>query len=208
MCTIFSSSSFPMAPERIVADLREALPEDSHLCLDNGLYKLFVARNYPAARRNCVLLDNALATMGAMVGSAIASKLVHPDSAVIGIAGDGGFLMNGIQELETCVRLHKEGLIKNLVLCVLNDGGYGMIRWKNAKYPDPDFALKFGNPDFLLIAEAFGVHGHRVHSAAALAPLLRLALNTDGIHLIDIPMSYDRVEEVLAGYKSAAAAAE
>ncbi len=114
---------FPILPSKMVADLRDAVPSDGIVCLDNGMYKLWFARNYRAHQANTLLLDNALATMGAGLPSAIAAKLVHPDRKVVAVCGDGGFMMNS-QELETAVRL---GL--DLVVVVLNDSGYGMIKW-------------------------------------------------------------------------------
>jgi acetolactate synthase I/II/III large subunit len=117
---------FPIAPQRIVADVRRVMPEDGIIALDNGMYKIWFARNYRASQPNTVLLDNALATMGAGLPSAMMASMLHPDRCVMAIVGDGGFMMNS-QEMETAVRL---GL--NLVVLVLRDNSFGMIRWKQA----------------------------------------------------------------------------
>lgn len=133
---------FPVHPQRLVADVRAAMPEDGVIALDNGMYKIWFARCYPARQSNTVLLDNALATMGAGLPSAIAAKLIFPKRKVMAICGDGGFMMNS-QELETALRL---GL--DLVVVILNDHGYGMIKWKQAAMKFADFGLDFRNPSF------------------------------------------------------------
>ncbi|MEM7314080.1 MAG: acetolactate synthase large subunit, partial [Planctomycetota bacterium] len=117
---------FPIYPQRLVANVRDVMPDDGIICLDNGVYKIWFARNYRAHQTNTVLLDNALATMGAGLPSAMAACLVHPRRKVMAICGDGGFMMNS-QELETAVRLNM-----NLIVLILRDNAYGMIKWKQA----------------------------------------------------------------------------
>src|SRR5690606_9622927 len=116
-------SRFPVHPVRFAAEVAAALARQDILCLDNGMYKLWFARYYRSREPNTLLLDNALASMGAGLPAAIAARLVHPDRRVVAVVGDGGFMMNS-QELETAVRL---GL--DLTVIVLRDGAYGMIRW-------------------------------------------------------------------------------
>jgi len=130
------------------------------------MYKLWFARNYRSYAPNTVLLDNALATMGAGLPSAMAAKLVHPDKRVMAVCGDGGFMMNS-QELETAVRLKQD-----LVIVVLNNQKYGMIAWKQANDEFEDFGLDINNPDFVMYAESYGAHGHRVKATDELKPLL------------------------------------
>ena len=117
---------FPVIPQRLVADVRKAMPEDGIVCLDNGMYKIWFARNYRTHVANTLLLDNALATMGAGLPSAMMAAMLYPKRRVLAVCGDGGFMMNS-QEMETAVRLKL-----NLVVIVLNDSAYGMIRWKQA----------------------------------------------------------------------------
>jgi len=182
---------FPMCPQRVVADVREAMPDDGVIALDNGMYKIWFARNYSARAPNTVLLDNALATMGAGLPSAMAAKLVHPAHPVMAVCGDGGFLMNA-QELETAVRLRLD-----LVVLLLRDDAYGMIKWKQAAMGLDDFGLDFGNPDFVAHARSFGAHGHRVEAAHELLPRLRECLQAPGVHLVDVAVDYRRSNEVL-----------
>nr|WP_246505178.1 acetolactate synthase large subunit [Coralloluteibacterium stylophorae] len=175
---------FPMYPQRVVADIRATLGAADIACLDNGIYKIWFARNYRAAGPNTLLLDNALATMGAGLPSAMAAALVHPRRRVLAICGDGGFMMNS-QELETCVRL---GI--DLTVVVLRDDAYGMIRWKQQEMGFADHAMALGNPDFVRYAESYGARGHRPDSAAAFAPLLAECLARPGVDLIDLPVDY------------------
>ena len=182
---------FPVYPQRLVREVRRAMPDDGIVCLDNGIYKIWFARNYLAHGPNTVLLDNALASMGAGLPSAMAAHLVHPGRKVMAVCGDGGFMMNS-QELETAVRL---GM--NLTCLILNDNAYGMIRWKQANMGFADFGLTYGNPDFVKYAESYGAHGHRVESAEGLAPLLTRCLDTPGVHLIDCPVDYSENDEIL-----------
>jgi acetolactate synthase-1/2/3 large subunit len=147
---------FPVKPQRLVSDLRAAVPDDGIITLDNGIYKIWVARNYPAYEQNTVLLDNALASMGAGLPAAMAARIVNPDKKVVALCGDGGFMMNS-QELETALRL---GL--DLTVVVINDGGYGMVKWKQESMRYPAFGLDFENPDFVRYAESYGARGYRV----------------------------------------------
>lgn len=184
-------TQFPITPQRLVLDVREVMPTDGIIALDNGIYKIWFARNYKAYDSNTVLLDNALATMGAGVPSAMAAQIVHPDKKILAIVGDGGFMMNS-QELETAVRL---GL--NITIMILNDSAYGMIRWKQAAMGFPDFGLNFNNPDFVKYAESYGAHGYRVTKAEDLQKQLIDCLNTPGVHVLDVPVDYSENERVL-----------
>ncbi|WP_166263408.1 acetolactate synthase large subunit [Marinobacter caseinilyticus] len=181
---------FPIIPQRIVHDVREIMPDDGIIALDNGMYKIWFARNYPAYDNNTVLLDNALASMGAGLPSAMAAAMLYPHLKVMAICGDGGFMMNS-QELETAVRLKL-----NLVVMIINDNAYGMIKWKQAQDDFPEFGLDYQNPDFVRYAEAYGATGHRVQSAAELRPTLEKALAAGGIQLVEVPVDYSENRRV------------
>ena len=182
---------FPIYPQRLVADVRRAVKKRGIIALDNGVYKIWFARNYKATAPNTVLLDNALATMGAGLPSAMAAKLVHADRHVMAICGDGGFMMNS-QELETAVRLKLD-----LVVLVLRDDAYGMIKWKQAHMGFEDYGLDFGNPDFVKYAESYGASGHRVASSAELLPLMSQCLDSAGVHVIEVPVDYSDNDRIL-----------
>lgn len=189
--SISDDARFPIYPPYLVREIREAMPDDGIICLDNGVYKIWFARGYDAYRANTVLLDNALATMGAGLPSAMMSAMVYPDRKVMAICGDGGFMMNS-QEMETAVRL---GL--NITVLILNDNSYGMIRWKQANMGFEDWGLTYGNPDFVKYAESYGAMGHRVESAAHLKELLATCRDTPGVHLIDCPVDYSDNDKIL-----------
>jgi acetolactate synthase-1/2/3 large subunit len=182
---------FPLTPQRIVHDVREVMPPNGIVALDNGMYKIWFARNYRTSVANTLLLDNALATMGAGLPSAIAAAMIHPDRRVLAVCGDGGFMMNS-QELETAVRLKL-----NLVVLVLEDRGYGMIRWKQQVDGFADFGLDFGNPDFVAYAKSYGAKGSRVGSAAEFKPILEAAFTEGGVHLVVAPIDYSENMRVL-----------
>ena len=182
---------FPIYPQRLVADVREATEGKGIIALDNGVYKIWFARNYKAHSPNSVLLDNALATMGAGLPSAIASKMVYPDRMVTAICGDGGFMMNS-QELETAVRL---GV--HIVVVILRDNAYGMIKWKQANMGLVDFGLDYGNPDFVKYAESYGAQGHRVGSAADLLTKLKECHANPGVHVVEVPVDYSENDRIL-----------
>jgi acetolactate synthase I/II/III large subunit len=186
-----SEDRFPVTPQRLVHDVRRVVPEDGIVALDNGMYKIWFARNYRTAVANTLLLDNALATMGAGLPSAMMAALTYPDRRVLAVCGDGGFMMNS-QELETAVRL---GL--NLVVLILQDDAYGMIRWKQAVDEFTDFGMTFGNPDFVAYAKAYGVKGSQVESADGLAPTLEAAFAGGGVQLVTVPVDYSENMRVL-----------
>jgi acetolactate synthase I/II/III large subunit len=182
---------FPLTPQRIVHDVRQVIPPDGIVALDNGMYKIWFARNYRTRFANTLLLDNALATMGAGLPSAMMAALLHPDRRVLAVCGDGGFMMNS-QELETAVRLRL-----NLVVLILDDGAYGMIRWKQAVDGFADWGLTYGNPDFVKYAESYGARGYRVRATEDLMPTLETAFRAGGMHLVAVPIDYSENTRVL-----------
>lgn len=181
---ITKKKRFPYSPQQIVKVVRQNMKEEDIVTLDNGMYKIWFARNYHTLKQNTLLLDNALASMGAGLPSAMAAKIIFPEKKVIAICGDGGFLMNS-QELETANRLKL-----NLIIIILRDNGYGMIKWKQKSMGLDDFALSFGNPDFVGLAKSYGASGYRVKKTGDLERCLQEISNKKGIHLIDVPIDY------------------
>ncbi|GES41069.1 acetolactate synthase [Rhizobium dioscoreae] len=178
-------------PQRLVHDIREVMPHDGILALDNGMYKIWFARNYRTRMANTLLLDNALATMGAGLPSAMVASMLYPERRVMAVCGDGGFMMNS-QEIETAVRLKL-----NLVILVIEDDAYGMIRWKQAVDEFPDFGMTFGNPDFVRYAESYGAKGTRVDDIGQFKQALEDAFSGGGVHLVNVPVDYSENERVL-----------
>lgn len=186
-----TNESFPVLPQKVVKAVRNILPENGIVTLDNGVYKIWFARNYKCYKPNTLLLDNALATMGAGLPSAIAAKLICPDRKVISVSGDGGFMMNS-QEIETATRL---GL--DLVVIILNDNAYGMIKWKQEGMGFKNFGLDYSNPDFVKYAESFGAFGHRPSSTEDFEETLEKCVNAKGVHLIDLSVDYSLNHPIL-----------
>ena len=183
---------FPMRPQNIVSAIRNLMGYHDIIALDNGVYKIWFARNYLAFQPNTILLDNALATMGAGLPSAMLAAMIHPNRKVMSICGDGGFMMNS-QEIETAVRLNL-----NLVVLILNDSSYGMIRWKQAGSGFEDWGLEYNNPDFVKYAESYGAHGHRITSVIGFVETVDRAYREGGVHLIDMPVDYSQnVKELI-----------
>jgi acetolactate synthase-1/2/3 large subunit len=116
---------------------------------------------------------------------------LKPARKVLAVCGDGGFMMNS-QELETAVRLKLD-----LVVLIIVDSAYGMIRWKQAVDHFPDYGMSFGNPDFVRYAESYGARGHAVGTAEEIIPTLRKAFDAGGVHLVAVPVDYSENMRVL-----------
>ena len=161
---------FPMQPPRALWEIRQALGREDILISDVGLHKLWIGRMFPAHEPNTVLIANGLAGMGFALPCAIAAKLVHPERRVITVNGDGGFLMN-CQELETAMRLKTP-----IVNVVWENHQYGSIVWKQDRKFGEHFGTDFTNPDFVRLAEAFGMPAYRCEAVDDFGRHLRHAL--------------------------------
>lgn len=175
---------FPLKPQRIVADLRKVLADDDIVVCDVGAHKMWMARMYPCTRPNTCIISNGFASMGIAVPGAMAAKLNFPDKKIVAVTGDAGFLMNS-QEIETALR-HQTPF----VILIWNDGGYGLIEWKQQIHFKRTSHVHFGNPDFVMYAEAFGAKGYRITRAADLLPTLQQALQDNTVSIIDCPVDY------------------
>jgi acetolactate synthase-1/2/3 large subunit len=175
---------FPLRPARVLWELRQVLGRQDILVSDVGLHKLWIGRMFPAHEPGTVLIANGLAGMGFALPTAIAAKLVHPERRVVTVSGDGGFLMN-CQELETAVRLRTP-----VVNLVWENGEFGSIAWKQDQKFGRHFAVSFGNPDFVRLAESFGMPAWRCTGAGELRQRLVDALGLDMPSLIVVPIDY------------------
>jgi acetolactate synthase I/II/III large subunit len=175
---------FPMQPPRVLHDIRQALGREDILISDVGLHKLWIARMFPAYEPNTVLIANGLAGMGFALPAAIAAKLVHPRRNVVTVSGDGGFLMNS-QELETAMRLRTA-----FVSVIWENNSYGSIVWKQDKKFGAHFGTDFTNPDFVKLADGFGMPAWRCESPDEFGDRLRHALGLDVPSLIVVPIDY------------------
>ncbi len=179
-----NDDSFPMVPQRIILDLREALQPEDIVVSDVGAHKMWMARMYQAERPNTCIISNGFASMGIGLPGAIAAKLVYPDRTALTVTGDAGFLMNS-QEIETALRI---GVA--IVILVWNDSKYGLIKWHQDRRFGRDTQIDFKNPDLVKYAESFGAKAYRVEKAADLLPMLKQAIADDTVVLIDCPVDY------------------
>ncbi len=176
--------AFPMQPPRALWEIRQVLGREDVLVSDVGLHKLWIGRMFPAHEPNTVLIANGLAGMGFALPCGIAAKLVHPERRVVTVSGDGGFLMN-VQELETARRLRTA-----VVNVVWENGQYGSIVWKQEGRFGEHFGTDFTNPDFVRLAESFGMPAWRCGAPEDLGRHLRQALALDVPSLIVVPIDY------------------
>ncbi|MCA1778081.1 MAG: hypothetical protein LC637_01485 [Xanthomonadaceae bacterium] len=174
----------PVRPQKILWDVRQVMGPHDILLSDVGAHKMWIARHYQCHEPNTCLIPNGFCSMAQAFPGAIAAHLVHPDRRVLAICGDGGFVMN-VQEMETAKRLGS-----NIVVMVWEDGGYGLIAWKQDNEFGRHSDLSFGNPDWLQLASAFGWHGHRVERSRDLQATLQQAFAEDGPSLVVVPVDY------------------
>lgn len=179
-----NSSEFPFKPQKILHDIRCVLDKDDILISDVGAHKMWIARMYTAYEPNTVLISNGFASMGIGLPGGIAAKLVYPERKVMTVSGDGGFLMN-IQELETAVRLGTP-----TVNMVWSDGTFGLIEWKQKNKFGEAFATRFGNPDWVKLADSYGAVGIRVEKGDDLKKVLENAFQYKKPVVIDCPVDY------------------
>jgi acetolactate synthase I/II/III large subunit len=177
-------NGFPVKPQKIVYDLRQAMRPEDILISDVGAHKMWIARHYHCDRPNTCLISNGFAAMGIAIPGAVAAKLIYPDRNVVAVTGDGGFMMN-MQELETAVRVGA-----NFTVLIFNDGGYGLIEWKQKVQYGTSAFIKFNNPDFVKLAESMGLKGYRINSAEELLPTLKDAIAQPVPTVIDCPVDY------------------
>lgn len=176
--------SFPIKPQKLIYDLRQVMGPEDVVISDVGAHKMWMARHYHCDRPNTCIISNGFAAMGIAIPGAIAAKLVYPDRKVVAVTGDGGFMMN-CQELETALRVGTP-----FVTIIFNDGGYGLIEWKQHNHFGHSAFVKFTNPDFVKLAESMGLKGYRVTSATDLIPTLKTALSQSVPTVIDCPIDY------------------
>lgn len=179
-----SDEGFPIKPQKLIYDLRQVMGPEDIVISDVGAHKMWMARHYHCACPNTCIISNGFAAMGIAIPGAVAAKLVSPNRKVVAVTGDGGFMMN-CQELETALRVGTP-----FVTIIFNDGGYGLIEWKQHNQFGESSFVHFTNPDFVKLAESMGLKGYRVESALDFIPILKDALLQDVPAVIDCPIDY------------------
>lgn len=174
-----------LRPQKVLWDVRDVMGPEDILLSDVGAHKMWIARHYHCHEPNTCLIPNGFCSMGFALPGAIAASLVHPTRRILAICGDGGFMMN-VQEMETACRL---GV--SFVAMVWEDGGYGLITWKQEQQFHHHTALEFDNPDWMQLAAAFGWHGHAVTASRDLRATLEMAFSESGPSLVVVPIDYE-----------------
>ena len=179
-----NDTGFPVKPQKIIWDLRQALNPEDIVISDVGAHKMWLSRMYQANQPNTCIISNGFAAMGIGVPGAIAAKLVHPERNIVTVTGDAGFLMNS-QEIETALRIGTP-----IIILIWKDNEYGLITWHQKRTYGRQSHTSFTNPDFVKYAESFGAKGYRVEEAADLLPILKQAIKDNTVVVIDCPVDY------------------
>ena len=178
------SQAYPLKPQKILWDLRQALNVDDIVISDVGAHKMWMARMYQAERPNTCIISNGFASMGIAVPGAVSAKLLNPEKTVVAVTGDAGFMMNS-QEIETALRIGTP-----VIIIIWSDGQYGLIEWHQMRHYGRASHVDFNNPDFIKYAESFGAKGYKIESANDLIPTIRRAIADNTVVIIDCPVDY------------------
>lgn len=181
-----TDSSFPIKPQKILWDLRQALDAEDIVISDVGAHKMWVARMYQAEKPNTCIISNGFASMGIAVPGAVAAKLAKPEAKAVAVTGDAGFMMNS-QEIETAIRWNLA-----FVILIWTDSKYGLIKWHQDRRFGRNSHIDFTNPDFVKYAESFGAKGYRVESAEEFSSVMEDALNCGTVAVVDCPVDYSQ----------------
>jgi acetolactate synthase-1/2/3 large subunit len=179
-------SEFPVKPQKVIYDIRTVMGEEDILICDVGAHKMWCGREYNCSRPNTCIISNGFASMGIALPGAIAAKLVSPDKNVLAFCGDGGFMMN-VQELEVAVRLKLP-----VVVFILTDCSYGLIKWKQDARYGFHCSVDFTNPDFAKLAESFGCTGVKIQRTEDIVPTLKKAFTAEVPTVIECPVDYSQ----------------
>ncbi len=179
-----NDEGFPVKPQRILCDVRKYLDDKDLVLSDVGAHKMWIARNLQTDEPNTILIPNGFCSMGFALPGALGAKMAHPGRRVLAICGDGGVMMN-IQDLETAVREELP-----IVVMVWTDGEYGLIKWKQTAEFGKHSHISFTNPDWLKLAEAFGMAGFSVQASGELPGVLESAFSAGRPALIEVPVDY------------------
>ena len=179
-----NDTAFPMKPQKILCDVRNVMGADDIVVSDVGAHKMWISRHYNCYKPNTCLISNGFATMGIAVPGSISAKMINPEKKVLAVTGDGGFMMN-CQEIETAVRMNIP-----IVVLILNDSSYGLIKWKQDDRFGEHCYVDFTNPDFVKMAESMNANGYRVTKAEDLIPILNTAFASKKVCIIDCLVDY------------------
>ena len=185
--TFKDDNSYPIKPEKLIIDVRSLLNHNDIVISDVGSHKLWISKVFQTFEPNTCLVPNGFASMGFALPGAIAAKLVYPNKTVVAMTGDGGFLMN-VQEIETAVRLQLP-----IIVVVWVDSDLNLISLKEKHEFGKSVYTKFGNPNFIQLAESFGAIGYHVKSTPEFSEILNLSKTVKNKPiLIAVDVDYSR----------------
>ncbi|HDG9713328.1 TPA: acetolactate synthase AlsS [Staphylococcus aureus] len=168
----------------IIESMQKVLTDDTTVTVDVGSHYIWMARNFRSYNPRHLLFSNGMQTLGVALPWAISAALVRPNTQVVSVAGDGGFLFSS-QDLETAVRKNL-----NIIQLIWNDGKYNMVEFQEEMKYKRSSGVDFGPVDFVKYAESFGAKGLRVTNQEELEAAIKEGYETDGPVLIDIPVNY------------------
>ena len=177
-------------PLSIIQALQDRVTDDMTVSVDVGSFYIWMARHFRSYNPRHLLFSNGMQTLGVALPWAISAALVRPNTQIVSVSGDGGFLFSS-QDLETAVRL---GL--NIVHIIWNDGHYDMVKFQEELKYAKSAGVNFGSVDFVKYAESFGATGLRVEKAQDLEKVLDQAFATEGPVVVDIPVDYSDNKEL------------
>ncbi|WP_158177358.1 acetolactate synthase AlsS [Staphylococcus aureus] len=171
-------------PVEIIESMQKVLTDDTTVTVDVGSHYIWMACNFRSYNPRHLLFSNGMQTLGVALPWAISAALVRPNTQVVSVAGDGGFLFSS-QDLETAVRKNL-----NIIQLIWNDGKYNMVEFQEEMKYKRSSGVDFGPVDFVKYAESFGAKGLRVTNQEELEAAIKEGYETDGPVLIDIPVNY------------------
>lgn len=180
----YDTTQRPLTVENVLHVIEKLSPENAVLLSDVGAHKLAIARTYQPKRPGSLIISNGLVSMGIAIPGSVGAKLARPNDPIICITGDGGALMT-FSELETAKRIGVP-----LVIIVLNDGVLKLEQQMMNKKLGRSVGVSFGNPDFVLLAESFGIKGLRPGTLTEFEKMLQMAISSQKIILFDISIPH------------------
>ncbi|WP_409022005.1 acetolactate synthase AlsS [Dellaglioa sp. P0083] len=187
---VVTSDTLTSHPLSIIQELQKRVSDEMTVTVDVGSFYIWIARHFRSYEPRHLLFSNGMQTLGVALPWAISAALVRPNTQIVSISGDGGFLFSA-QDLETAVRLNL-----NIVHIIWNDGHYDMVKFQEEMKYGQSAGVNFGAVDFVKYAESFGAKGLRVEKAQDLAGILDEAFSTNGPVIVDIPVDYKDNQEL------------
>jgi acetolactate synthase-1/2/3 large subunit len=179
--------SYPIKPQKLLQDVRNALGEKDIVISDVGAHKLWIAKVYDTFSPNTCLITNGFCSMGFALPGAIAAQLARPNEKIVAMCGDGGFLMN-VQEIETADELKLP-----IIIIVWCDCDFGMISLKLIDEFGKSAFTRFNNPNFVTLAQSFGAIGYDVKSTKDFSNILEKAKESTSVPvIISVGVDYSR----------------